>query len=116
MDLNFGFKEAEFDVYKLIGLGLPLQGKAERSSHRSKDKLIAELKKAVMSILSNKGMEPRLKRAIGALTYALRLQFPTVYYELKRGLPNVELILSLEGVADDIKLQRIAKSKISEYL
>ena len=101
------------DWQALIALGLPLQGEGRDLPRRDAATLQAELGRAVLAL---DGATPRQAECVRALLLALCLHFPDVAERWFAAAPHVRAAVPASPTGREIKLYRIARARIAEYL
>jgi transcriptional regulator with XRE-family HTH domain len=103
----------------LVSLGLPLAARQERQMVRDEEKLLKHLRRAV-AMNHGEGetqpYEPRLVEALQALLLALRDHYPTLWRRSLARSTSVSAWLPAEIDGRLIKLRRLARARLGEYL
>ena len=93
---------------------LPVTGAERRLAPRDASALRTHLGRAALELEAG-GPDIRLRDAVGALLLALRTHFPTAARDVCSA-PAIDALVPSEPNGRDIKLARIARARLAEYL
>ncbi len=118
LDLDLECREQPADWDALCALGLPLLQREARSVERRPAVLARHLRCAIAELSEPEGRAGagRRRDAVRALLLALRDHFPRVFREHLAGAVLGSEILADQWTGREIKLTRIARRSLAEYL
>jgi len=118
LGLGFSCAEQPADWDALCALGLPLLEQEVRVVEKRPEVLARHLHCAVAELLDPAGvsMEGRRRDSVRALLFALRDHFPRVFRDHMAGMAGLASLLDAPWTGREIKLTRIARRSLAEYL
>ena len=118
LGLDLELRPTKADWGALVALGLPLAGESVTGVTRDADTLRRHVGRAAIELMEGTGEpgEDRRRDCLHALLRALNSHFPSVTRRWLAASPPVQAILQDELTGRVIKLARIARQTLSEYL
>ncbi len=110
-----GWTPASPDWDVLVALGLPMVSARSVQVARKAERLVRELAPALVAAAEG-ALAPRELDALRALLLALRTHFPVLFRTHWERSPPVRILLADEPDGRTIKLYRITRATLSEYL
>jgi transcriptional regulator with XRE-family HTH domain len=114
LGLRLGVEEIEVDWDLLCALGLPLASRKHRRVVPSEDLLVPAVRMAALDLQD--ATRGRKLEALQALILAVRSHYPSVYRRSFSGSRPVRAIAERPVTGRIVKLQRIARDRLSGYL
>jgi len=117
LSLDVGLEPVAVDWVVLAAHGLPLSALRDVSGVRpTPDSLAEHVRAAALELSANAGTDERKRESLAALLLAIRNHFPTYYRRCFGRSPLVGSFLPDDLTGRIIKLYRIARAAVAEYL
>lgn len=118
LGLGLGIETRPADWDALCALGLPLTARRTRRLVPSEDLLVGHLRLAAVEISNGKHVRDRERKldALHALVLAIRLHYPSLFRRRLAASPLLQDIAEREVSGRVVKLCRLARASLGEYL